>query len=250
MLKVAVYSLTSCQGCLMNIVMALGSAVERLAKLVDVEYFKLVKEIYSDEEIVPVNIAFVEGAAVCEKDIKKLKAIRDNCRILVALGTCASTGGVGYYGSRRAKGFKEPKIARYIEGEPLSSIVYVDYELRGCPVTFSEFMETLSKLIKGIIPRPIDYHVCMECKERGIPCLLDKGIPCLGPITMGGCSAPCPSIGIPCYGCRGPALEADFDNYVNMLREKGVPLQRIIESIEVFMGRKAREWREKYGSMY
>jgi F420-non-reducing hydrogenase small subunit len=35
-------------------------------------------------------------------------------------------------------------------------------------------------------------------------CLLAQGILCLGPVTRGGCEAPCVKGGMPCSGCFGP----------------------------------------------
>ncbi|MEM1819584.1 MAG: hypothetical protein QW399_05540, partial [Sulfolobales archaeon] len=38
--------------------------------------------------------------------------------------------------------------------------------------------------------------------------LVAKGIPCLGPVTMAGCGALCPSYGRGCYGCYGPSVDS------------------------------------------
>ena len=35
-------------------------------------------------------------------------------------------------------------------------------------------------------------------------CLMDQGILCLGPATVGGCNAKCTKAGQPCRGCYGP----------------------------------------------
>ena len=35
-------------------------------------------------------------------------------------------------------------------------------------------------------------------------CLMDQGILCLGPATVGGCNARCTKAGQPCRGCYGP----------------------------------------------
>lgn len=45
--------------------------------------------------------------------------------------------------------------------------------------------------------------VCSECPLIGSSCLVFKGQPCLGPLTVAGCSAECPRSGTPCIGCRG-----------------------------------------------
>lgn len=45
--------------------------------------------------------------------------------------------------------------------------------------------------------------VCSECPLAGGECLVAKGEPCLGPVTVAGCSAECVRSGAPCAGCRG-----------------------------------------------
>ncbi|NLL94505.1 MAG: oxidoreductase, partial [Thermoplasmatales archaeon] len=40
-------------------------------------------------------------------------------------------------------------------------------------------------------------------------CLMDQGILCLGPATVGGCGAPCTLVGQPCRGCYGPTEVVD-----------------------------------------
>jgi F420-non-reducing hydrogenase small subunit len=37
-------------------------------------------------------------------------------------------------------------------------------------------------------------------------CLMDQGILCLGPATVGGCNARCTRVGQPCRGCYGPTV--------------------------------------------
>ena len=57
-------------------------------------------------------------------------------------------------------------------------------------------------------PRIATYAVCVECKERGTPCLLVRGTPCMGPVTQAGCGALCPLYDRGCFGCFGPSESA------------------------------------------
>lgn len=58
--------------------------------------------------------------------------------------------------------------------------------------------------------------VCSECPLREDSCLVLKGIPCLGPLTVAGCDAECPKKGFPCIGCRGYITNDDV--WVEALR--------------------------------
>ncbi|MBC7099277.1 oxidoreductase [Candidatus Bipolaricaulota bacterium] len=114
---------------------------------------------------------------------------------------------------------------------PLAQAVPVDYTVPGCPPPAGLIGEFFSAFLSGEMPPP--GHVfakvkalCEECprtrEERVLKkivrpheivpdpeaCLLDQGIICLGPVTRGGCSAACPSAGMPCTGCLGPTPKA------------------------------------------
>ena len=66
-------------------------------------------------------------------------------------------------------------------------------------------MEVLSAFLNHRKPVVPTYSVCVECKRRGTPCVMvAHGTPCLGPVTMAGCGALCPSYSRGCYGCFGP----------------------------------------------
>src|SRR5665647_3426493 len=74
-------------------------------------------------------------------------------------------------------------------------------ELRRCPIDPGQLVELLTALITGRRPQLRDESVCMECKRRGVVCVMvGKGIPCLGQVTQTGCGAICPRFGRGCYG--------------------------------------------------
>lgn len=59
--------------------------------------------------------------------------------------------------------------------------------------------------------------VCSECPLREHSCLVLKGVPCLGPLTVAGCDAECPRRGSPCIGCRGYITNQDV--WVSALKD-------------------------------
>jgi len=241
-MKLAFYSLTSCEGCLTTLITKLGPHLESLWNMFDIDYFKLVREPVGGSKIPKADIAFVEGAAVTNLDRERLKEIRQNSGFVVALGTCASSGNIAYTASRELKGkVKKLRDVEISEAEPIASVIPVDYELSGCPVSAEEFTDALMRLINGIEPIQPDFSVCYQCRSNGNSCLMEKGRVCLGPLAMGGCGAPCPTVGMPCYSCRGPAIEADLDAYLKTLEKKGLDKERALIMLKMFTGKKAKE---------
>ena len=242
-MKLAFYSLTSCEGCLTTLLTKLGPDLEILWDLFDIDYFKLVREPIGGSKVPSSDIAFVEGAVVTDLDKDRLEEIRRNSSYLVALGTCASTGNIAYTASRMIHPQKDVlKGIEVHEAEPISSVVSTDFELIGCPVSSAEFTTALLRLANRLEPVQPDYKVCYECRIAGNPCLLESGrIICLGPITRGGCGAACPSVGAPCYGCRGPAEEGDLDAYLKTLEMRGLDKKRALDLLRMFIGKKTKE---------
>ena len=241
-MKLAFYSLTSCEGCLTTLITKLGSDLEGLWNNFDIDYFKLVREPVGGSKIPKADIAFVEGAVVTNLDREQLLEIRKNSRFVVALGTCASSGNIAYTASRevnlKGRRLRDVEIS---EAEPISSVITVDYELNGCPVSAEEFNDALLRLVNSIEPVQPDFSVCYECKIKGNDCLLEKKRVCLGPLAMGGCGAACTSVGAPCFSCRGPAAEADLDAYLKTIKKKGIDKKRALMLLHMFMGKKAKE---------
>lgn len=113
---------------------------------------------------------------------------------------------------------------------PLSSIVKVDFSIPGCPPPRDLIKETLLHLINGSQIKARKRNLCIECtrtkqgilqSQRGFLservnavmeleaidpkiCLIEQGVLCLGPVTVEGCGARCPSCNVPCRGCLGP----------------------------------------------
>jgi coenzyme F420-reducing hydrogenase gamma subunit len=69
------------------------------------------------------------------------------------------------------------------------------------------------------------------------PCvLIEQGQLCLGPITVAGCKARCPSCAQPCIGCRGPVEEANVSSEFKMLKERGFTSVDIQNRLRTFAG--------------
>ena len=115
----------------------------------------------------------------------------------------------------------------------LDQVIDVDYYVPGCPPlqeTISYMLQAVANFAyagvalppKGTTIGVVTKTLCEQCNRRKEfrritkivephevdvdpeLCLMDQGILCLGPATVGGCNARCTSVGQPCRGCYGP----------------------------------------------
>jgi coenzyme F420-reducing hydrogenase gamma subunit len=113
--------------------------------------------------------------------------------------------------------------------------VKVDLELRGCPISKAQLVETVAALLRGRRPHLPSTTVCAECKARGTTCVMvAKGTPCLGPVTMAGCSAICPAYARGCYGCFGPSESPNVAALAGQWRALGVDDAGIVRALNTF----------------
>jgi len=228
--KVGIFSLSSCEGCIVEI-LALEEEFLDILSMIHVSDCRVLGIKDEDGEI---DVAFVEGAVMSPWDEAKIKKIRERSKILVAIGDCAVSGGRYMF---RDFGLEEidkklPRMGKY-KAHPLSKYVKVDYCVPGCPIIKEEFKRLLKDIL--IKRKPLIPHndVCSEC-PRYYNCLIDEGKPCLGPITMGGCGAYCPSRSRECVGCRGLYEDANVKALIEVFRKKGIRIPtHLVKLLEV-----------------
>lgn len=232
--KVAFFGFTGCEGCQLQV----ANKEETLADLlsaIEVMSFRLI----SSDKYEEYDIAFVEGSITTDDEVARLQKIRAQAKILVAMGACANLGGVNNLRSR----FPLEETARAVYGDhaiasgpvrTVADVVPVDIELPGCPISKLEFEWLVRQLLLGIAPQFPQYPVCVECKQRLNSCVLDMGILCMGPVTRGGCNAVCPRNRFGCWGCRGPADEANYESLLQILRDHGFSEREIAERASFF----------------
>lgn len=237
--RVAVFKLSSCAGCQLQI-LNMEAELLRVAELVDIAYFPMAGR---DADRGPYDIGFVEGAVTSGEEIRRLKRARSRCGLLVAFGSCASFGGVP-----SMKNWLPERVVEELVYEDVSAInstkaygidqyVAVDACLKGCPVSREETAEVIKAAVTGQKPRMPDQSVCFECRARDNECLLQsRRQPCLGPVTLGGCGALCPSHRRACEGCRGPGVDANPASLVASFRQYGIADPDITRRFRKFAG--------------
>jgi len=207
-LRLGVFKFASCDGCQLS-VLNLEDDLLALGNAVDLAYFP---EASSGMKDGPYDIALVEGSITTPEDAGRILVVREQTTTLITIGACATAGGIQALRNwADVDAFKQVVYPspQYIQSlstsTPISEHVRVDFELWGCPIDKGQLLRVITDLVAGVQPRLPADSVCLECKRRGNVCVMvAQGIPCLGPVTRGGCGAICPSMGRDCYGCFGP----------------------------------------------
>lgn len=235
--KVGLFSLTSCEGCYFGL-LDVAQKFFDLADYVEFQNFRLFEEQFH-ARTEQFDLAFVEGSPLTSENVEDLQRLRQNSRILVALGSCSHIGGI-----YQLKNYQDKeKIFDHIyagragienlDVKSLSAYVKVDKVIPGCPVNPEEFIKFIYQFCRGIDFKITQNPVCLECQHAGYECVLLKGEICLGPITQGGCQAICLKSKQGCLGCRGLLEDAQKENLIKKLKENYTD-REINKALEVF----------------
>ena len=206
--KLAVFKFSSCDGCQLQL-LNLEDHLLDLAQKVEIAYFL---EARRRQLPPPYDIGLVEGSISTPEEEERIRKVRRDCKYLIAIGACATSGGIQALRNWAdvdefiAAVYATPEYIKTLDtATPIAAHVFVDFELRGCPVNPDQLLELLTALLVGRKPNIATHSICIECKRRGLPCVMvSQGKPCLGPITQAGCGALCPGCNRACYGCFGP----------------------------------------------
>ena len=115
--------------------------------------FKYAKAFRNSPPLGPMDVAFVEGAISSAKQGGKLKQIRSLAKTLVAIGSCAVTGHPSaqrnFFNPDQQAAIKPilEKFSYNSQVQKLSDLVTVDYQVPGCPMDETKFIELINKLL-------------------------------------------------------------------------------------------------------
>lgn len=228
-IKIGFFSLTCCEGCELAVLDLEEKLLQAFKRIEIVESRMLLEKPLKGAE--KLDIAFVAGSVISKLDLSKLHYIREKSDFLVALGACATIAGIPGIRNALPSGLQEKMRRMQIKptqekAYAISAFVKVDFLLQGCSINESEFFDFLNKYLHGKKPCLQEVPVCFECKQQENPCLLLRGIACLGPITYAGCNALCPSQNAQCIGCRGFTKDANSVSLNNFFKEIGLSKQK------------------------
>ncbi len=241
--KVAFFDFACCEGCQLTVVDSLQTHLDLLDAVEIVQFREAMTEKGKDYQI-----AFIEGSCTRQSDEARLKKIREQADIVVALGACAHLAGINALKSlhplenvrRWVYGDKADWYETY-DARPISAVIEVDAVIPGCPIDREEFVRVVKAVLLGKKPPIPDYPVCVECKLKENVCLLLQGKFCLGPVTRAGCDAICPTYGDGCEGCRGLIPHPNENSMKDVLAEAGLTVEEVMSRFTMFNAYQVQE---------
>lgn len=236
--KLAVWKFASCDGCQLSI-LDCEDELLAVAGEVEIAYFPEATRAVARG---PYDVSLVEGSITTEHDAERIHLIRKQSKFLVTIGACATSGGI-----QALRNFKDvdqfvravyatPAFIETLDkSTPIADHVFVDFQLRGCPVNKYQLVEVLSAYLNGRKPNTPSYSVCVECKQRGTTCVMvAHGTPCMGPVTHAGCNALCPAYNRGCFGCYGPMETPNTAALSAWWQQLGVSAPDIVRAFRSF----------------
>lgn len=151
-LKIGWFSFTCCEDSTILLTELLNDHLEEWKKVIDFQHFKALK---TNNSIEGLDVAFVEGAISSELQANELKKIRENCKYLVAIGSCACMGQPSASRNTFLPEEINYKIAFYLchfdyskDVKKIDEFVKVDDMVTGCPMNKEVFFQTMDKYLK------------------------------------------------------------------------------------------------------
>ncbi len=224
--SLAVWKFASCDGCQLTL-LDCEDELLAVAEQVRISYFLEATSATADG---PYDVSLVEGSITTAEDVERIHEVRQQSRILITIGACATAGGIqalrnfGDVAELASVVYATPAYLSTLgTSTPVSAHVPVDLELRGCPIDKGQLLEVIGATLAGREPSLPGHSVCVECKARGTSCLMvARSMPCLGPVTHAGCGALCPAYDRGCFGCFGPSEDPNIEAMVTALRDLGM----------------------------
>ena len=152
----AIFKLASCDGCQLT-VLDCEDELLTLAGQVRIAHFL---EASSTVLPGPYDVTLVEGSITTLADAERIRRIRAESRVLVAIGACATAGGIqalrnfGDVAEFASVVYARPEyIETLATSTAVADHVRVDFELRGCPIDRGQLLEVLTAFRTCRTPR-------------------------------------------------------------------------------------------------
>jgi sulfhydrogenase subunit delta len=151
-LAVGWFSFTCSEDSTILLTELLNTYLDEWKHLVDFKHLKALKTKNSMEDL---DVAFIEGAISSETQAKEVRKIRENAKYVVAIGSCACTGGPSASRNALTPEHISEKIKDYMSRfdysdkvRKLEDVIKVDDKVDGCPMNTQLFLQVLFKYLE------------------------------------------------------------------------------------------------------
>jgi sulfhydrogenase subunit delta len=151
-LVVGWFSFTCCEDSTILFTELLNDHFDEWKKVIE---FRHVKALKTNNSLIGLDVAFIEGAISSESQAKEAQQIRENAEYVVAIGACACTGQPSTSRNQFASEQINERIRWYLshfdygtEVKRLNEVIQVDDMVRGCPMKVPSFLQTLKKYLE------------------------------------------------------------------------------------------------------
>jgi coenzyme F420-reducing hydrogenase gamma subunit len=246
--RIAVHKFSSCDGCQLQF-LTLEEELLQMADRVEIAYFIEASSDLGDGPFGKYDVSFVEGSVSTPEEEHRIKQIRENSKVVFAIGACGTAGGIqalrnwGDLDSYKNSFYTMPQyVEASAKSTPFSDHIKVDGELAGCPPDQMQLKYVVNSILSGVQARIPTEAICLKCKRDGNVCVLVASeIPCMGPVTKTGCGALCPHQERDCYSCFGPADTANIDALGRRFLGTGMPPNGVVHRLRFIYS-----WAPKY----
>lgn len=236
--RVVILGLASDFGCQVQMTNIEDDLLDVLGRM-ELCYWQLASSGHMPEEF---DVAVIEGAVTTDEHVELLKRVREKAAVVIAIGSCAVTGGIPSMAARGdldahaslVYGGPDAAAKGRITPAAVSSVIAVDYNVPGCPIETSEFLHVLSRAVLGLADRTSEQPMCAVCKMMENVCFFERGEVCLGVVTRSGCRAKCVTLGRPCSGCRGIAPDANLASAREVLAGHGIAWEDFVSRLSIY----------------
>ena len=150
-LVVGWFSFTCCEDSTILFTELLNDHFEEWQRLIEFRHMKALK---TNNSLVGLDVAFIEGAISSASQAREVGEIRENAEYVVAVGACACTGMPSTSRNRFTSEQIDERIEWYLthfdyerEVKQLDEVIQVDDMVRGCPMKVPSFLQTLNKYL-------------------------------------------------------------------------------------------------------
>lgn len=153
-LKCAWFSFSCCEDNTIIMTELLNDHWLEWSKIIEFKHFRTLR---TNNSMEPFDIAFIEGAIASQKQIDKLKKIRELSKKIVAVGSCAvvgmPSGQRNFFNEVQQNNIKFllDKFSTLPRVLKVSEVVTVDAEIPGCPMEPDNFLKITNSLISELM---------------------------------------------------------------------------------------------------